>query len=340
MFEAIGLNRWRWSVTPVALALLTVTACGSNGEQASEPSPTDAGAIETQVASYLATKSEVDQQVADSVSATIAAQDPTATPEPLGSPAGKADEPASTPASEPTATANEVTPEPTATPQPPQPTATPLPPAPNPTPEPTSPPPSPTPEPPATISFERPDSGYNLESGEHLSFAQADASFDVAQFPARAFIRSGVYFGIAEAVSSVGVIESSFIADETGKIRITADASWNGVLRTKGWGSMHSEFRVKLGVVGPDGVAIKAAVVGGEASIDSDEESKPVSGNQLLVFEGLVEGGLEYTIQLIAICGSSGSANFWASDSECIFDNKTGDGGYVEWRSLTVEYLP
>lgn len=339
MIQELVRNRWRWSVAPVALALFVVTACGSDGEQAAQPSATDSGALETQVASYLATKAEVDRQVAGSVSATIAAQPPTATPEPSDSPVGKAnDEP--TPTDEPTATPAEVTPEPTPTEVPP--TATPVPPAPtpSPTPLPPAPTPSPTPEEPSTITFERPDSGYNLESGEHLSFAQADASFDVAQFPARALIRSGVYFGIAEAVNSVGIIETTFVAEETGKVQITADAGWNGVLRTKGWGSMYSEFRIKLGVVGPDGQAIKAAVVAGEASIDSSEESKPVSGNQVLVFEGLVEGGLEYTIQLIAVCGSSGSSNIWASDTECIFDNQTGDGGYVEWRSLAVEYLP
>ncbi len=160
----------------------------------------------------------------------------------------------------------------------------------------------------------------------------------MAQYPARAYIRSGVYFGLAEDVTSVGTIQNSFIAEDTSKIRITADAGWNGVLTTKGWGSMASTFEIRLQILGPDGQAIKAPAVAGKTTIDSSTASKPVSGNQSLIIEALVEGGQTYTLQLLAVCHSSGSSNIWASDTECAFDSAAG--GYVEWRSLTVEYLP
>ncbi|MEZ4568779.1 MAG: hypothetical protein R2849_00300 [Thermomicrobiales bacterium] len=101
---------------------------------------------------------------------------------------------------------------------------------------------------------------------------------------------------------------------------------------------MASSFEIRLAILGPDGQTIKAPVVGGKSSIDSSVASMPVSGNQSLEIEALVEGGQEYTIQLLAVCRSSGSSNIWASDTECAFDNASG--GYIEWRSLTVEYLP
>ena len=334
-----------WMLAPAMLALFIVAACGSSDEPGVTPSaPTDSAAIQTEVASTLATQEAFQQQIDESVAATVAAQSPDATPEPEASPTGKADEeveptPTATAELEPTVAPSPTAtsqPDPTSTPAPPAPTATPEPP--KPTPAPTEVPPTATPEAPDTITFERPDSGHAVKSGEHLSFAQATASFDIAQYPARAFIHSGVYFGLGEDVTSIGAIENSFVAETTGKVRVTVDAGWNGTLSTNGLGSMNSNFEIRLAVLGPDRQAIKAPVVGGQAAIDSSVAGKPVSGNQALTIEVLVEDGVQYTIQLLAVCHSTGSSNIWASDTECAFDSVAG--GYVEWRSLTAEYLP
>lgn len=349
MYRILAKRRLTLILAPATLALLVAAGCGSSDTPA-ESTPSDSAAIQTEVASALATQSNIDKLVNESVAATMTAQAPEITPEAEETVEGKSDagqafptatavvDPSSTPApqttTEPEPTATAVPP--TATPAPPAPTATPEPPKPTATP--TEIPPTPTPEAPAAIVFERPDSGHAQASGEYLSFAQASASFDVAQYPSRAYIRSGVYFGLAEDVTSIGAVENSFIAEETSKIRVTVDAGWNGTLTTKGWGSMNSNFEIRLAVLGPDRQAIKAPVVGGQAAIDSNTASKPVSGNQTLSIEVLVEGGQQYTIQLLAVCRSAGSSNVWASDTECAFDQAAN--GFVEWRSLGVEYLP
>ncbi|CAN5711113.1 hypothetical protein BH23CHL2_BH23CHL2_35790 [soil metagenome] len=332
-----------WIFAPLTVVLFIVVACGSPDTPGAS-APTESPDIaQTEVVAGVATQAEFQKQIDDSVAATIAAQTPESSPSP------EATDPPVDEASatlEPTATpTEEALPDPTATPVPPDPTATPVPPAPTATPEPPQPtptpteiPPTPTPKAPSAISFGRPDTGHLAASGQHGSYAQASASFDVAAFPARAYVRSGIYFGIAEGVTSAGVIENVFVPEETSKIRITADAGWNGVLTTYGWGSMASNFEIRLAILGPNGEAIKTPTVGGRASIDSTVASKPVSGNQTLTLEALVEGGQKYTIQLLAVCHSSGSANILASDTECAFDAEAG--GYVEWRSLTVEYLP
>jgi hypothetical protein len=171
-----------------------------------------------------------------------------------------------------------------------------------------------------------------------LSFAQASASFDTAQYPARSYIRSGVYFGIGENVTSAGVIENSFVAEELASVRARVDVGWNGDLSTKGWGSMSSRFEVMLRILGPDGSIIVEPVVSGRVAIDSSTAHMPVSGNGSLAIDFLVSQGETYTIQLIAVCRSSGSSNIWASDTECAFDREVG--GYVEWRSLEIELTP
>jgi outer membrane biosynthesis protein TonB len=352
MFRYLLVRRTTWLLASAALMLVVVAACGSSDEPITTPSlPTDGDAIQTEVASALATQGALQKQVNDSVAATIAASVPDTTALVDTSSGGKANdsvqpsstvspqiEPTTPPAPDPTDQ-----PDPTATSQPP--TSTPVPPAPTATPEPPKTTPTPTEVPPTAttvapseLTFERPERGQETASGEYLSFAQASASFDVAQYPARAYVRSGVYFGLAEDVTSVGTIQNSFIAEDTSKIRITADAGWNGLLTTKGWGSMTSAFEIRLQILGSDGQAIKAPAVAGKTTIDSSTASKPVSGNQSLVIEALVEGGQTYTLQLLAVCHSSGSSNIWASDTECAFDGAAG--GYVEWRSLTVEYLP
>lgn len=338
-----------WLFAPLSVVLFVVVACGLSDASDGPSDGNDAGPVQTEVAAAMETQTALQKQVDDSVAATVAAQATATTPGSEGSDSGDAEaSPEATEDLDPTATPSPTAtsePDPTATPEPPAPTATPVPPAPTatpvppqPTPTPTEVPPTPTPEEPATIIFERPDSGYAAESGENGIYAKASASFDVAQYPARAFVRSGIYFGLSEDVTSTGVIENSFVPDETGKVRITADAGWNGVLTTKGWGSMASNFEIRLAILGPDGEAIKSPAVGGQASIDSNVASKPVSGNQTLVIEALVEGGQKYMLQVLAECQSSGSSNVWASDTECAFDSASG--GYVEWRSLTVEYLP
>lgn len=337
---------------PLTVVLFVVVACGSPDAPGASAPADNPDIVQTEVAASVATQAEHQKQIDVSVAATIAAQTPEssssleATDRPLDE-ATPTTEPTLEPTEEalPDPTATPVPPDPTATPVPPDPTATPVPPAPTATPEPPKPtptptevPPTPTPEAPSAISFGRPDSGRLAASGQHGSFAQASASFNTAAFPARAYVRSGIYFGISEGVTANGVIETSFVAEETAKILITADAGWNGELRTKGWGKMTSTFEVRLAIIDSDGQQIKSPTVGGKASIDSSVASKPVSGNQTLTLEVLVEGGKEYTIQLLAVCRSTGSANIWASDTECAFDSNAG--GYVEWRSLTVEYLP
>ncbi len=349
MYRTIAKRRLIGILAPSTLALFIAAGCGSSDTPADSTLP-DSAAIQTEVASALATQSSIDKLVNDSVAATMIAQAPEITPAAEQTIEGKGDDvvqasPTATEVPPPAAT---LTPEPITEPEPtatatavlptatPAPTATPEPPTPTPTP--TEVPPTPTPEAPAAIVFERPDSGHAQASGEYLSFAQASASFNVAQYPSRSYIRSGVYFGLAEDVTSIGAVENSFVAEETGKVRVTVDAGWNGTLMTKGWGSMNSNFEIRLAVLGPDRQAIKAPVVGGQAAIDSNTASKPVSGNQTLTLDVLVEGGQQYTIQLLAVCRSAGSSNVWASDTECAFDQASN--GYVEWRSLQVEYLP
>ncbi len=339
MIRFIPGRRVIWMFVPSVLAFVLIAGCGSSDEPAIASPSISPDAVQTEVAAALATQASLQKQVDDSVAATVDARSQSSIPVSETDNVDNASSPTATSSVEPTATPSPpatLQPDPTATAVPP--TATLAPPAPTEPPQPTEVPPTPTQAAPAELTFIRPDDGRGTASGEYLSFAQASSSFDIAQFPARAYIRSGVYFGLSEDVSSVGTIENSFEAEVTGKIRVVADAGWNGSLSTKGWGSMNSEFEIRLAILGPDGQAIKAPVVGGKESIDSSVASKSVSGNQSLVIEGLVEEGGTYTIQLIAVCNSSGSSNIWASDTECAFDS--GVNGFVEWRSLTVEYLP
>jgi hypothetical protein len=347
MISALSSKLGRWSIAPLAGLLLTITACGSSGQSVETP-PAEAEVNETQVASYLATKEAVDKEIADSVAATVAAQAQTTAPETTATPSVNASEvDQSTPEPEPTATL----PAPTATPEPTSaPTATPVPPAPTVTPEPPQPtatptaiPPTPTEVPPAPtqapddeLFFSRPSDGYLDASGRNGSFAQASGSFDVQEFPARAYIRSGVYFGLGEDVTAAGVITAGFDTASGGTVRISVDVGWNGELRTNGWGSMTSSFEVHLVVVDANGQQVTAPVIAGQTSIDSSLASKPVSGNRSLTLEVPVEAGQFYTIQMMAICRSAGSSNVWASDSECVFDQQDDVNGFVEWKDLVL----
>ena len=340
-------RRMIWLFAPLSVVLFVVAACGSSDTSEGSTDGNDTGPVQTEVAAAMETQTALQKQVDDSVAATVAAQATATTPGSEGSDNDAEGTPEATEAPDPTATPSPTAtpkPDPTATPEPPAPTATPVPPAPTATPEPPQPTPTPTEAPPTptqplddVLVFSQPSNGYLSASGRNGSFAQASGSFDVLNFPARAYVRSGVYFGLGEDVTAAGIVTASFSVSGPDTVRVAVDVGWNGELRTNGWGSMTSSFEVRLVIVDEDGQEISVPVVAGESSIDSSLASKPVSGNRRLTVEASVDAGQSYGIWMIAECRSTGSSNVWASDSECIFDQYDGVNGFVEWENLILD---
>ena len=335
------VNGLLWAVAGIAIVLMLAACSGSD-----EPAGNGTLTPEDQVASGIATQQAIETQIAEGVAATAAAREEEAQPAPTTGklqPTESPDSPTPAPTSEPPApTEGTPPPAPTATPHPPKPTPTPEPPAPTPTPEPPAPTPSPEPTPaptlPDPIVFERPETGSNFVSGANGTFAQGSGSWEVTAYPARAYVRSAVYFGISEDVQSHTRLYNTFVASQTGTVEVTVDVSWSGVFTTFGIGDMTSNLDLGLNIrEEPDGGG-KGTSLAEPPSIQPRDDREAVAGNESFQVIFDVEEGVTYKIEMRATCQSIGSRNGLASDTECIFDNRTGDGGYVEWSNLTVTY--